>query len=89
VVLPDKESVLSIRDYLECDLYIIGGEQVYRTFADQIDRWVVTEIPTEAEGADTFMPEDFLNGFRRTAETELEGGLTVVFYEREGEKARS
>jgi dihydrofolate reductase len=83
VVLPDKEAVLSIRDYLKCNLYIIGGEQVYRTFADQIDRWVVTEVPTEAEGADTFMPEDFLNGFKRTAETELEGGLNVVFHERE------
>ena len=89
VVLPDKESVLSIRDYLKCDLYIIGGEQVYRTFADQIDRWIVTEIPIAAEGADTFMPEDFLNGFKRTAETELEGGLNVVFYEREGEKGWS
>jgi dihydrofolate reductase len=86
VLLRDKESVLSIRDYLKCDLYIIGGEQVYRTFADQIDQWVVTEVPTEAEEADTFMPEDFLSGFSRTAETGLEGGLKVGFYKREDVK---
>jgi hypothetical protein len=47
---------------------------------------VVTEIPMKAEGADTFMPEDFLNGFKRTTETEMESGLTVVFYERDGGK---
>ena len=82
IVLRDKESVLSIRDYLKCDLYIIGGEQVYRAFAEEIDRWVVTEVPTEAEGADTFMPEGFLNGYWRTSEVELEGGLKVGFHDR-------
>src|SRR5215212_9461364 len=32
IVLRDKTSVLSLKPYLSCDLFVIGGEQVYRTF---------------------------------------------------------
>jgi dihydrofolate reductase len=84
VLLRDKESVLSMKDYLKCDLYIIGGEQVYEAFASAIDRWVVTEVPVQAEGADTFMPQGFLYGFKAVDSTSLDDGLKVVFYERQG-----
>ncbi|HEV2861995.1 MAG TPA: dihydrofolate reductase [Pyrinomonadaceae bacterium] len=78
----DRLSVIALRDYLRCDLYVIGGAQVFRDFAADIERWVVTRVPFEAEGADTFMPADFLEGFGPRDTRELEGGLKVTFYER-------
>lgn len=83
IVLGDKLSVLSLRPYLACDLFIIGGEQVYRTFLDVIDKWIVTEIPLKVEDADTFMPEDYLSGFKPYDAEQLEENLKVTFYERE------
>jgi dihydrofolate reductase len=82
VWLRDRLSVLALKDYLRCDLYVIGGAQVFQDFAADIERWVVTRVPVEAEGADTFMPADFLDGFEAGAARELEGGLKVTFYER-------
>jgi len=82
IVLRDKLSVLSLKPYLSCDLYIIGGEQVYRTFLEEIDRWIVTEIPLTVEDADTFMPENFLEGFKPQDSLELEENLKVTFYEK-------
>src|SRR4051812_25131940 len=64
IMMRDKQSVLSLKPYLACDLYIIGGEQVYRTFSEEIEKWIVTEIPQTVEGADTFMPDNFLEGFK-------------------------
>lgn len=83
VVIRDKLSVLSLAPYLSCDLYVIGGEQVYRTFLSEIDRWVVTEIPLAVEDADTFMPENFLEGFKPKDSLELEENLKVTFYEKQ------
>ena len=83
VVLRDRLSVLSLKDYLAGDLYVIGGEQVYRSFLEEIDGWIVTEIPLAVEGADAFMPENFLRGFALRSSEELEEGLKVSFYERE------
>ncbi len=82
VWLRDAQSVLSLYDYLKCDLYVIGGAQVFRDFAADIERWVVTRVPVEAERADTFMPSDFLRGFEARTARALEGGLKVTFYER-------
>ena len=84
IVLRDTLSVLSLKKFLACDLFIIGGEQVYRSFLPHIDRWIVTEIPMAVEGADTFMPEGYLQGFEPYASQELEENLRVTFYERQG-----
>ncbi len=86
LVLRDKLSVLSLAPYLSCDLYIIGGEQVFRTFHEEIDRWVVTEIPLTVEDADTFMPENFLEDFKPYDSLELEENLKVKFYEKQGDQ---
>src|SRR6266571_4012482 len=32
IVLRNLQSVLSLAGYLKCDLYVIGGEKVYRSF---------------------------------------------------------
>jgi len=82
IVLRDKEAILLLRPYLACDLFVIGGEQVYRSFLPEIERWIVTEIPLAVEGADTFMPENFLDGFSEIETRAVEGGLRVVFYEK-------
>ena len=83
VWLRDRLSVLSLKDYLKCDLFVIGGAKVFEIFAADIERWLVTEIPLNVEGADTFMPSDFLEGFEPAGSRLLEGDLRVTFYERE------
>lgn len=83
IVLRDVESVLSLKEYLRTDLFVIGGAQIYRAFAAHITRWLVTEIPLCVEEADTFMPKDFLDGFALTQTQELSSELIVKTYERE------
>ena len=82
VLLRDKLSVLSLAAYLKCDLYVIGGAQVYEAFHEKIDRWLVTEIPLTVEGADAFMPKDFLNGFALSSVMPLDEELQVSVYDR-------
>jgi dihydrofolate reductase len=82
VWLRDEQSVLSLKDYLKCDLYVIGGAQVFGAFLKEIERWVVTEVPLSVEGADTFMPAGFLEGFRAYDTRQLEDDLKATFYAR-------
>lgn len=82
VVLRDLNSVLSLENYLRCDLFVMGGEQVYRSFLPYIDKWIVTEVPLTVERADAFVPENYLEGFSRVDSRQLEEDLTVGFYER-------
>ena len=82
VWLRDKQSALSLREYLNCELFIIGGAQIFDAFREEIDRWLVTEVPLTVEGADTFMPRDFLEGFTPQATHDLGDGLKVTAYER-------
>jgi dihydrofolate reductase len=82
ITLRDKSTVLSLIPYLACDLYVIGGEQIYRSFSDVIDKWLVTNVPMKVEGADTFMPKDFLSGFKLTSSLQLEENLTVQIHEK-------
>jgi len=82
VWLRDKQSALSLKGFLSCDLFVIGGAQVFEMFRDEIDRWLVTEVPLTVEGADTFMPAGFLEGFRPYDTRDLGDGLKVTFYEK-------
>lgn len=82
VVLRDVASVLDLAADLESDLFVIGGEQVYRSFLTHIDRWLVTRVPLTVEGADAFVPENYLDGFNEVGSKELEPNLVVQFYER-------
>src|SRR3982750_743808 len=38
LLMRDKRAVLSLKPYLSCDLYIIGGRQVYQTFSEEIEK---------------------------------------------------
>jgi dihydrofolate reductase len=82
VVARDVDLVLAMAKELNGDLFVIGGEQVYRSFLPYIEKWFVTEVPLEVEGADTFVPETYLDGFERTGTKTLEDELTVTTYER-------
>jgi dihydrofolate reductase len=69
--------VLSLVDYLKCDVYIMGGAKTYSEFAPFIDRWVVTSVPVRVPDADTFLPRDLLDGFTETAAREIGDCLIV------------
>jgi dihydrofolate reductase len=80
--LRDKQSALSLYSYLKCDLFIIGGAQIFEMFRAEIDRWLVTQVPLTVEGADTFLPAGLLEPFRPQDTRDLGDGLKVTFYER-------
>jgi dihydrofolate reductase len=82
VVLADVESVLALARSITRNTFVIGGAQVYQSFQSRIDRWIVTEIPLTVEGADTFMPSNFRDGFEIYELRQLDDGLRVKFYER-------
>ena len=82
IVLSDAASVLDLGRNQERDLFVIGGAQVYETFLPHIERWIVTEVPLAIEGADTFMPANFLDGFELYELRQLDEGLRVKSYER-------
>ena len=82
LVLRDVESVLAKVKDLSCDLFVIGGEQVYQSFLPHIEKWIVTEVPLAIEDADTFVPENYLEGFRNSDARDLGENLTARFYER-------
>lgn len=82
ILLRDRLEVVSLLPYLSCDLFVIGGRQIYETFLGEINRWIVTQIPLTVEGADTFMPANFLDGFTQVQAIPLEEDLTATFYER-------
>ena len=75
--LTEKDEVLDFARYLNRDLYVIGGAQIYRDLADSIEKWIVTWVPDEVSDADTFLPHDFLDGFVETQSCDLGDGLIV------------
>ena len=80
LLLRSVAEVLALTKYLNCDLFVIGGAQTYENFADAIDNWIVTEIPEIVEGADTFIPRDFLDAFELEEPKKLENDLTVKIF---------
>ena len=83
LVLRDVESVLAAAKDLKTDLFVIGGEQVYRSFLPYIEKWIVTEVPLTIENADAFVPPNYLKEFRLTDSKKIDGELTLSFYSRE------
>ena len=80
LLLQSTGEVLALAEYLNCDLFIIGGATTYENFADQIEKWIVTEVSDNAENADTFMPNDFLDGFQLQEIKQLQDNLLVKIY---------
>jgi len=82
VMMRDVDSVVEFAKERDATLFVIGGAKVYKAFLPHIDRWIVTEVPLSVDGADTFMPADFLDGFEMYEMRQLDDGLRVKFYER-------
>ncbi|MDH3491912.1 MAG: dihydrofolate reductase [Acidobacteriota bacterium] len=80
LVLRRLEDAIVLSKYINGNMYIIGGSQIYRSFAHVIEKWVVTEIPLTVPDADAFMPADFLEGFTRSGTTEIGEALRVNTY---------
>ena len=82
IVVPSKQGVLKLAETQGGDTFIIGGSQTFGTFADEIEKWFVTEVPIEVEDADVFMPRDFLDGFIESDRIDLGEGLVVKVFQR-------
>ncbi len=82
IVFSDIESALSFNKSLTTDLFVIGGAQIYETFREHIEKWIITEVPLTISGADAFMPKGYLEGFEVVESKALEDELVVKFYER-------
>jgi dihydrofolate reductase len=80
LLLRSVEETLALTNYLNADLFVIGGSKTYENFSGAIERWIVTEIPETIEEADTFMSPDFLENFNLTDTKELEKDLRVKIY---------
>jgi dihydrofolate reductase len=82
LVLGDVESVLAFGKSMTTDLFVMGGAQIYREFMPYIEKWIVTEVPLTVKGADVFMPEGYLKGFKCVDKKKLDDQLVVKFYTR-------
>jgi dihydrofolate reductase len=82
LVLSDVESVISFGDSLATDLFVIGGAQIYKSFLPHIERWIITQVPLTVSGADAFMPEGYLDGFKEVDSESLGDDLVVKYFSR-------
>ncbi len=83
IVLRDVDAVLAMEKVLQTDLFVIGGARVYESFLPYIEKWLVTKVPLAVDGADTFMPANYLEGFAETASERLDEELIVKSYTRQ------
>jgi dihydrofolate reductase len=81
LVLTDVDSVISFNNSLSTDLFVIGGAQIYQAFLPHIEKWIITEVPLTVSGADVFMPEGYLEGFKEVDSKSIGDDLIVKFYE--------
>ena len=82
IVLSDVDSVISFSESLTTDLFVIGGAQIYQAFLPHIEKWVITQVPLTVSGADAFMPEGYLDGFKESDSKSLEDDLVVKYFSR-------
>ena len=61
-VYNDPEKIL--KDYENEDIYIIGGESIYKLFLNKADRIILTEIQESFDKADTHFPNFDKSNFK-------------------------
>ncbi|HVF30084.1 MAG TPA: dihydrofolate reductase [Pyrinomonadaceae bacterium] len=81
-LMRSKADVIRFARDFEGDTFIMGGSKTYDTFADEIEKWIVTDVPVNVDDADTFMPSDFLEGFEQTDRIDLGDELKVRIFQR-------
>ncbi|MBQ3021129.1 MAG: dihydrofolate reductase [Bacilli bacterium] len=72
LVFHDKESVLNYVKNNNEQVYVIGGESIYKQFIDYSDRMILTEIEDSFNNADTFFPKFNLNEWNKEILSEHE-----------------
>jgi len=82
IVLSDVDSVIAFSEKLTTDLFVIGGAQIYEAFMPHIDQWIITQVPLTVSGADAFMPEGYLDGFKKSESKSIGDDLTVEYFSR-------
>ncbi len=82
IQMRSKDEVVRFAKSDDRDVFVIGGAQVYREFADVIERWIVTEIPETVDDADAFIEKEFLDEFGVEREEEIDDGLIAATYTR-------
>jgi dihydrofolate reductase len=82
IVLSDIDSVIAFSEKLTTDLFVIGGAQIYQAFLPHIDEWIITRVPLTVNGADAFMPEGYLDGFKESDSKDLGDDLVVKYFSR-------
>ena len=82
LVLSDVDSVISFSAKLTTDLFVIGGAQIYGAFLPHIEKWIITQVPLTVSGADAFMPEGYLEGFKKRESKSLGDDLVVDYFTR-------
>ncbi len=82
LVLSDVDSVISFGESLTTDLFVIGGAQVYEAFLPHVEKWIITQVPLTVSGADAFMPEGYLDGFKKAESKSIGDDLTVEYFSR-------
>ena len=80
IVLSDIESVISFSEKLTTDLFVIGGAQIYTAFLPHIEKWIITQVPLTVSGADAFMPEGYLDGFKKVESKSIDDDLVVEYF---------
>ena len=82
LVLSDVDSVISFSEKLTTDLFVIGGAQIYQAFLPHIEKWIITQVPLTVSGADAFMPDGYLDGFKEKDSKEIDDDLIVKYFSR-------
>jgi len=82
LVLSDVDSVISFSESLTTDLFVIGGAQIYNAFLPRIEEWIITQVPLTVSGADAFMPDGYLDGFKEKDSKEIDDDLIVKYFSR-------
>src|ERR1044072_6161438 len=82
LVLSDVDSVISLSESLTTDLFVIGGAQIYQAFLPHIDEWIITQVPMTGSGADAFIPEGDLDGFKKAESKSIDDALVVEYFSR-------
>ena len=54
------------------DIHIVGGGEIYRLFADRIDRWILTRVWSAVDGDTSISPD--LDGFDLVSMTPVVAG---------------
>lgn len=82
IVLSDIESVISFNHSLTTDLFVIGGAQIYQAFLPHIEQWIITQVPLTVSGADAFMPDGYLEDFKKIESKSIDDDLVVEYFSR-------